>query len=210
MKKDTGFSLIEILVALTVFAILASLVAPSMKNFTANNRRTAQINNLVGAFNLARSEAVKRGSTVTVCARGDQTNDPANECAQQNDGRWEHGYVVFIDGDANSNVDINAPGADTVIRQYEELRGSQVRFVPFDSGGNTPDVITFDANGFLNTQLTFVRCDHRIDAAMEQINARAIIIGNTGSVRVSSDNKNSDNIHEDHAGNDLVCPPLVP
>lgn len=206
MSKNTGFTLIEIMVAVAIFAILASLVAPSMKNFTANNRRTAQLNHMVGSFNLARSEAVKRGATVTICARGDATNDPSNECAQQNNGRWENGWIVFVDSDGNSNVDINAPGADTVIRQYEALKGSQVRFVPFDSGGLTPDVISFDANGFLNTQLTFVRCDDRVDAATELKNARAVIVGRTGNVRVSSDNKNSDYIHEDHAGNDLVCP----
>ena len=179
-----------------------------MKTFTANNRRTAQLNHMVGSFNLARSEAVKQGRTVTICARGDTSQgEPDQNCTTQGNGRWENGWVVFIDGNGDGDIDTIAPDpADTLIRQYEELRGSQVRFVATDGVGGTPDTISFDANGFLNTQLTFVRCDDRVDAATELKNARGVIVGRTGNVRISADNKNSDYIHKDHAGNDLVCP----
>ena len=56
-----GFTLIELMVTLTVMAILLSIAAPSFTSLMAANRMSTQTNEFIGALNLARSEAVRRG-----------------------------------------------------------------------------------------------------------------------------------------------------
>src|SRR5690606_25670853 len=61
-----GFSLLELMVALTVLGILLGVGVPSFATLTQNNRVTTQTNELVSALNLARSEAIRRGAPTTV------------------------------------------------------------------------------------------------------------------------------------------------
>lgn len=65
--KPAGFTLVEVLVAMAITAILASLAVPGFQHLIQNNRSTAATNDLVAAINVARSEAVKQGVAVSVC-----------------------------------------------------------------------------------------------------------------------------------------------
>lgn len=62
-----GFTLIELVVTLVVAAVIVAWGLPSFKNLIISNRLVSQTNDLIGSLNLARSEAIKRGSTVSVC-----------------------------------------------------------------------------------------------------------------------------------------------
>ena len=84
-----GFTLIELIVTVFVAAILATLVVPNMMTFVLNNRLTTQINDIAADFVLARSEAIKRGTIITVVA-ADGTDD-GNEWG----GGWR---IVTPDG----------------------------------------------------------------------------------------------------------------
>ncbi|BBL71778.1 GspH/FimT family pseudopilin [Methylogaea oryzae] len=104
-----GVSLIELMVALAILAILVSLAMPSFRDTSNASRAVAMANELVAALNLARSEAVKRGVPVTVC----KTADPdasAPSCASGGD--WTSGLLVFTDGGVQGSVD----GTDTRLR----------------------------------------------------------------------------------------------
>ena len=87
----------ELMIGIAVAAIIAALAAPSFSSFMNNNRVTAAQNNLVAALNLARSEAVRRATPVTVCA---STNGTA--CATAAD--WPAGFIVFRDPGATGTV----------------------------------------------------------------------------------------------------------
>ena len=60
MKKHSGFTLLELLITVTVIAIVMAFAIPSMREFTQNDRLTTNINTLIGHLALARSEATKR------------------------------------------------------------------------------------------------------------------------------------------------------
>ena len=85
-KYGSGFTLIEMIVTVSIVAILASIAAPSFSSMLERNKATAVANEMVSALLLARSEALKRRNNVTVCTSMDQTTCAGNN-THQTDGR---------------------------------------------------------------------------------------------------------------------------
>jgi len=75
---DHGFTLIELLVSLTVLAIIAFAAAPSFSSLVAAQRVRNTTLDLSAAMTLARSEAVKRNSSVTVSVTAAASSDWAS------------------------------------------------------------------------------------------------------------------------------------
>jgi type IV fimbrial biogenesis protein FimT len=67
MKSPSGFTLIELMLTLTVAAVLMMIAAPSFREFLQNSRMSAQVNLFISDLNISRSEAVKRRTRVTMC-----------------------------------------------------------------------------------------------------------------------------------------------
>jgi len=84
-KKQRGFTLIELLVTLSIAVVLLTVAVPSFQSFLLQSRLTGHTNDLVLALALAKSEAVKRGINVSVCASSDSTT-----CT----GGWGDGWIV--------------------------------------------------------------------------------------------------------------------
>ncbi|WP_444999854.1 GspH/FimT family pseudopilin [Halomonas mongoliensis] len=70
MKRPSGFTLIELLVTVAVIAILATVAVPGFQSLVASNRMASDVNTLISGLQLARSEAVKRGTTVSLVPNG--------------------------------------------------------------------------------------------------------------------------------------------
>ena len=68
VKQQRGFTFLELMITLTVAAILSTLAFPSFVTMTKNNRLTTQANDFILALNITRSEAVKRGTPATITA----------------------------------------------------------------------------------------------------------------------------------------------
>jgi type IV fimbrial biogenesis protein FimT len=113
MKKRTqqGFTLYELLITFLVVGVVLTLGIPNMKAFTQNSRMTSTANELLAAFQQARSESARAKADITICASADPYG--AALC----DGTWDQGYVVFTDDDKDGTPD--ATDGDTV-RQADE------------------------------------------------------------------------------------------
>ena len=66
-----GFSLLELLIVLVIFAILASMALPSFQRLQYRQQLVSASNELVAALRLARGEAIMREADVTLCASAD-------------------------------------------------------------------------------------------------------------------------------------------
>jgi type IV fimbrial biogenesis protein FimT len=102
-RRAAGFTLLELMTALLVVAIVLSAGVPSYLSVVRNNRAATNANELVSALTTARSEAVRRGDRVSIC----RSNDGAT-CS----GAWEDGWIVFVDAAA---TDTGAPVVSQVL-----------------------------------------------------------------------------------------------
>lgn len=99
-----GFTLIELMLVLSIAAILLTIAVPSYNTFTKNNKLTKEVNLLAASISMARGEAAKRGTRVVICQATDPT-DSDTYCAGTA-GTWSNGWVVFVDsGTVNSAYD---------------------------------------------------------------------------------------------------------
>ncbi len=104
-RRQAGFTLVELLVALAVAAILLAVGVPSFRSTIASNRLTSTTNDLVGTLAQARSEAIKRGTRVTVCMSAD-----GEKCAQT--GTWAQGWISFVDVTRSSGAAASVDNPD--------------------------------------------------------------------------------------------------
>ena len=66
MTKNQGFTLLELIVVMAVAGVLCAFALPAFNNTIAESRMTSVTNGLVGALNLARSEAIEANASVIV------------------------------------------------------------------------------------------------------------------------------------------------
>lgn len=96
-SSNRGFSMIELLVTLTVVGILMAVALPNLSDMVKSNAVAAQSNHFSTTINLARSEAVKRNLNVFICVRD------GSACTTS--GEWEDGWIVFADINGNNALD---------------------------------------------------------------------------------------------------------
>lgn len=87
MPNYRGFTLIELMVTIAVLAIMVAIAVPSFTSLIQNNRTTSLHHEILGAIQLARSEAVNRRKDVIICRTENQ-----NVCA--NGTNWAAGWLV--------------------------------------------------------------------------------------------------------------------
>ena len=167
-KKQTGFSLLELMAAIAITMTLMAIAVPSFMVMTQNNRLVTQANDFVSSLNLARSEAVKRGGRITVCKSTDNAS-----CAVA--GGWHQGWIVFVDADNDATAD----AGEELIRAHGPLEGANT----LNGTVDVSNYISYVSTGF--SQLTngglqsgqIILCDNRgfADGRAMMLNAAGLI-----------------------------------
>lgn len=123
-RRARGFSLIELIVTISIVAILLAVALPSFVDTITRNRIAGAANDFVAGLNYARTEALRRNGSAGVCTSLDGVT-----C----DGTWNDKWIVFSGDSKNPTV----------------LRASE--FSPKDSftAQQATTLIEFDARGML-------------------------------------------------------------
>lgn len=181
-----GFSIVELLVALAVAAVLMGIAIPGFSEFVARQRTIAAVNQLIGAIHFARSTAITRRTTVALC--------PAEQAVCSARNQWHLGAMIFKDDDADGVRD----ATENVIAQLPPLRaGERVTWRSF----RNKSYLHFRSNGLTSWQNgSFQYCPEGGDPRY----AKTIIVNAQGRATKSRD-ANNDGVDEDAGGRPLRC-----
>ena len=147
-KKQTGYTLIELLLTIAIGGILTGLAVTAFPDLLRNNQMVGDVNSLVGHINLARSEAIKRNLPTAIC----QTNDSqaATPACNSVDANWDTGWLVFVDDNGDRTLDVG---------EFLISRGDPSGSIDMVVGMGE---LGFAADGFLSTgEILFNLCDNR-------------------------------------------------
>ena len=161
-KRSTqGFTLFEVMITLIVLAIMLTFAIPSFREATLNGATTAQTNDMVAAFNGARSEATKISRPVRVSALGDN---------------WLNGWEMASDQDRDGAIN----GPDVLLLNGDPAREGFAIAVE-DTGGAIVNDVWFDASGrLLGAAQPIVVTVRRPDGDLEK--SRRLCIALSGRV----------------------------
>jgi len=191
MRRNPGFTLIEMLVVITILVILITVLVPSFTSSVQGVNLKTQIGDFASALTYARSESVKRGVRVTVCPSSDQATCGGGGV------NWESGWVVFVDSNNNFSLDVGEGPplrAATALPSGYALRGS--------SATTLPSYVSFGSHGTPSDSGIIVLCHNG-----QITDSRAVNVNSAGLIQVAPDNNNN-GIPEDQSGSDLTsCTP---
>jgi type IV fimbrial biogenesis protein FimT len=191
MKKNTGFTLIELLITIAIISVLLVVGMPSLKNFMQGSQLVASTNELVTAFNVARSEAIKRNGSVTVCESTNGTTCSAGT------GDWQDGWIVFVSATApiltSSGVACSAGNINSncLLRSHAAFADDQLTVSGVDSANSSTVInsVTFNARGLPRSAGGIAQASNfsvcSLDDAGSTQDSRAVVLGFTGRARVS-------------------------
>lgn len=136
MDRQTGLTLIELMVTLAVAIVLLAVGIPAFNSLTARDISTSTVNNLVGALQQARVEALSRGETVAVCPLAAATPCNPNAAPACAAADWRCGWAV-----------VRTSTAET-LRVFPEPR-KQIAIALSGIGGASPKPVRFTNRGEL-------------------------------------------------------------
>lgn len=173
--KQTGFTLIELMIVLAILAILLLVAIPGFTDFVAEGRLDTAKDKLVSSISLARSEAIKRGERVVVCRSDNAGTSCAGTSTNAGNADWSAGWLIFADEDQDNSIDTGE-----LIRVQTDTAGSTT--IQYSRG----DLIIFNGLGMLVTAATgdetFIISD-----SSDASNEAGLSIRSTGRVRSCSD-----------------------
>lgn len=164
-RGQRGFSLYDLLTSLGVVGVLGAGAVGGLYPMLERQRLSTDVNLLVTHLAIARSEAIRRATPVTVCKS-------ASGAGCTPDSRWEDGWIVFVDTDHDEALGPN----DAIIRVQAGLSAGHT--LEFRAALARNDAISFQPSGRSARNGTFTFCDRRRTA-------KTVIVNFVGRARVA-------------------------
>lgn len=156
--RQRAFTLVEMMVVIAIAAILLAIGVPAYNDVVLSSKLSSYANDLVSSATQARSEALKRNTTVQLCASSDGAN-----CGG---GGWEQGWILlFTDKGGNKTV---------ILRQGAAASGFKIT--------GTVNAITFQSTGLASTAAAFTVCRATPTVGNQE---RVVSVKSTGRVTTS-------------------------
>lgn len=133
-----GFTLVELMISLSVAAILAAVAVPSYRTFISSQRIRAASYDITSVLLQARSEALKRNRAVTIAATG---------------GNWQNGWEMTT---------IHPTQGSLMLSRHEAFPGMTVTAptttLVYAGNGRLSNGATFLSFSMANGSSTVARC----------------------------------------------------
>lgn len=177
-RNIAGFTLIELMVTISIAAIGMAIAYPSFTGMLRSNRVATGTNGLIASFNLARTEAIRSNRGGGVC--------PSPDGAACSGTDWSAGFLVYADNDGDGAWS----AGDTSIRYFEARPGLSIegRLAAEESGGGgetTVSEVAFDRRGraAVATDIVVRPADCKKDSDLQ----RRIHVSRIGQTRTSKE-----------------------
>lgn len=180
MKQQKGVTLVELMVTVSIVAIILAFVGPSVQSILIKNRIVAEINETSSLIQYARHHAIDEQAQVVLCPSTDYAI-----CSTD----WNSPKIVFIDENDNAIRD----GAEELLVTIGATSETSIMT-------NTTDIIKFSETGEANLATEILLC-HK-DKKAEY--ARSLSITLQGRVKMSTDSDRN-GVNENAAGTELSC-----
>ena len=166
-----GLTLVEMMLALVVLAVVATISAPTLRGLLQGNQLRLESHRLLAALNLARSEAILRNQPVSLCPSPMARTGVAS-CS----GTYEGGWLVYTNLDRDKVIDT---GTDEVIQVFEEMAPGY-RLTNRSGTRTAFELINYLPDGTSRSNRTFLFCP----PAPVSAPSRRIIINTVGRARL--------------------------
>ena len=177
----SGFTLMELMLGLAIFFILAMVGVPSYVGYVRNSELSNSTTNLFSDMYYARSEAIKRKTSVSLCRSADAKN--ANPVCGGAANNWTTGWLVFIDMNNSGSYEA---GTDNLLRVNRPPSGN-IRIMANNNANNR---VEFSTDGSLVTTFApavFAVCDDRdADGSYDEKHGRSIRVGPMGRPEITT------------------------
>ncbi|MGK0382654.1 MAG: type IV fimbrial biogenesis protein FimT [Flavobacteriales bacterium] len=180
MKQQKGVTLIELMITVSIVAIILAFVSPSIQSILINNKIVAEINETSSLIQYARHHAIDEQAQVVVCPSKDYS-----ACSSD----WNDPKIVFIDDDNNA---IRGATEDLLVTTGATSGTSLMT--------NSTNIIMFAGTGEANLATEILLC-HK-DGKAEY--ARSLSVSLQGRVKMSTDSDRN-GVNENAAGTELLC-----
>ena len=181
--RSFGFTLLELMVTLTVVAILGIIAVPSFHAFMLNERRDSVVDALVASLQYSRNQALNMDQPTTLCAGVSGVPCPG--------GAWTGGWEV-----------VQQPASSSTATLLTTHVLQAVSTVPAVRAINGSTGFTFAGNGLVTFTPTLAGGDEIIQVcdARGTAYARAVEINRAGYIQSSS------TLGQTPGGVALACP----
>lgn len=166
-----GFSVIELLVAIAIVAILLAVAFPSFEGSIRRNRVTSTANEIIATLSLARMEGLRNPQGAVICTSADGAT-----CG----GTWNDGWMVWIDANGDG-----APGgaSDRVLR-YVQGKPRLTISATSPGGATFANRIHFDNRGRPDTHTRTITVQPDTCPTSQEL-VRQVGVGLTGQARIT-------------------------
>lgn len=163
--QQKGFTALELIVTMTIVAILLATAVPAIKNYSWNLRMKTAMDTLRSDLNLARGRAISHNIQTVICPVS--TN---GDCSGQS--AWQGGWIVFAD----LNADRNKQTGEPLLKQSDAIAMLDI------SSSRSRNRLRFYPNGSApGSNASILFCDSR--GAAE---AGTLSVSNSGRIRLQS------------------------
>jgi len=167
-RQRQGFTALELIVTMSIIAILLATGVPAIKNYSWNLRMKTAMDLLQTDLNLARGFAVSHNIQTIICPATD-----SNDCSGQS--TWQDGWMVFTD----LNADRHKQAGEPLLKQ-----AAAVAMMNISSSGSRSNLRFYPSGSAPGSNTTILFCDKRGAAY-----AGTITISNSGRIRIQTNGR---------------------